>query len=149
MIFLEQGAKKETRNTKQKNLIIDTLKEYSDEHLSVDKLFDIMKAKDPHIGIATVYRNLKLLEDQGYIRKLLFADNVAPCYEVIGNSLAHTHHHLICEKCGEIVDFEEDLLDAIEKIIQVTKDFTISDHKVIFYGTCSKCKNESKDKPAK
>jgi Fur family ferric uptake transcriptional regulator len=59
----------------------------------------------------------------------------------------HSHHHLICRECGKIVDFEEDLLETIEKKIKDTKDFTITDHRVIFYGYCKSCvdkrKNES------
>ena len=65
------------------------------------------------------------------------SDNSAPCYKIQEKTYEHAHHHLICQKCGDIIDFEDDLLEAIEKIIEVTKGFTITDHKVVFYGICS------------
>ena len=132
--------KKDSRNTKQKNLILDFLKQNSDKHLPADEIFNQLSQKDAKIGVATVYRNLKRLEDLGVIEKLYGINGNAPSYKVLRHSCEHSHHHLICKKCNAIIDFEDDLLESIEKIIQLTKDFTITDHKVVFYGVCSKCK---------
>ncbi len=130
------------RNTKQKSLIMQCLKENELSHITIDELYAKVKEIDSHIGIATIYRNLKLLEEQGLVNKVVFSVDSAPCYELIDGKLSHTHHHLICKKCQKVMDFEDDLLDAIEKIIEVTKGFKISDHRVIFYGTCKDCLQE-------
>ena len=136
---------KETRNTKQRNLILECLKENADRHLTVDEILELIEKKSGHIGIATLYRNLKLLDDQSLVEKAYVAEGAAPCYKILGEgSGKHTHHHMICKECGAIADFEDDLLEAIEKIILVTKDFTVADHRVSFYGLCSKCKNIKK-----
>ena len=138
---MSEIIKKETRNTKQRNLILECLTENCSKHLSIDELLYILKQKDEHIGIATVYRNLKLLEDSGCVKKVYISETVAPCYEIQDKKYEHAHHHLNCQKCGEIIDFEDDLLEAIEKIIEVTKNFTITNHRVIFEGICGKCKD--------
>lgn len=129
------------RNTKQRNLLLECFNNNKDRHLTVEEIYDIAKSIDSNIGIATVYRNVKLLEEQGVIKKIELPDFLL-AYEMCAYKSEHSHHHLICRKCGKIVDFEEDLLEAIEKKIKDTKDFTITDHKVIFYGYCKMCADE-------
>jgi len=138
---MNMTAPKETRNTRQRNLILDCLKEHCDSHMTVDEIFALLKDKGHDVGIATVYRNLKSLEDQGLIEKVYISGGAAPCYKMLDETAGnkHTHHHMICRNCGAIADFDEDLLDAIEKIVLVTKDFTVTDHRLSFYGVCGKC----------
>ena len=128
-----------TRNTKQRSTLLECFDENKGRHLTVEELYAIAKSKDAKIGIATVYRNVKHLEEQGVIKKVELPDSL-PCYEMCAFSHEHSHHHMICRQCGEIVDFEDDLLEAIEKIVEDTKGFTITDHRVVFYGICRKCK---------
>ena len=133
--------KKETRNTKQKKLITECLIGCGGAHLTVEEIYDLIRHNDQQISIATVYRNLRLLEDQGTVKKVYVADDALAYYELSENNLPHSHHHLICKHCGAIIDFEEDLLDSLEKMIEETKDFSIEDHRVVFYGICSAGKN--------
>ena len=132
--------KKETRNTKQKKLIMDCLNGCGGAHLTVEEIYDRIRDNDQQISIATVYRNLRLLEEQGMVKKIYVADDALAFYELSENNIPHSHHHLVCRKCGEIYDFEADLLDSLEKMIEETKDFSIEDHRVVFYGICSECK---------
>lgn len=138
-----EEAKKETRNTKQKKLITDCLKGCGGVHLTVEEIYNRIRVTDEQISIATVYRNLRLLEEQGVVKKVYVADDSLAYYELSENNLPHSHHHLICRSCGNIIDFEVDLLDSLEKIILETKDFSIEDHRVVFYGICSACKNKA------
>jgi Fur family ferric uptake transcriptional regulator len=134
------------RNTKQRNLLLECFKNNKDRHLTVEELYEMAKSIDSNIGIATVYRNVKLLEEQGVINKIELPDFLL-AYEMCAFNSEHSHHHLICRKCGNIVDFEEDLLETIEKKIKDTKNFTITDHRVIFYGYCKACADEMAKKP--
>lgn len=138
----EPGAKKETRNTRQKRLIIDCLHDSGGAHLTVEEIFHRIKINDQHISIATVYRNLRLLEEQGIVKKVYVADDALGYYELSENNNPHSHHHLVCRRCGAIIDFEADLLENLEKMIEDTKGFTIEDHRVAFYGVCKACKNK-------
>ena len=131
----------ETRNTRQKQLILQCLRDNADRHLTVDEIHRYIRDRSESIGIATLYRNLKMLDDHGLAAKVYASEGGAPCYQIAtGDAGHHTHHHMICRQCGAIADFKEDLLEAIEKIILVTEDFTVTDHRVSFYGLCGKCK---------
>lgn len=131
---------KETRNTKQKQLIRDCLKT-SGRHMTVDEIYSSINKEDEKISIATIYRNLKMLEEQGVIKKLYMAED-APLFYEMNDSDEHTHHHLVCKKCGAIIDFDEDLLDSLEKTIYEKKGFKIQDHRVVFYGLCKDCRDK-------
>ncbi|HEX3026222.1 MAG TPA: Fur family transcriptional regulator [Clostridia bacterium] len=139
-----EEAKKETRNTKQKKFITDCLKNYPNSHLTAEEIYHLIKENDQHISIATVYRNLKLLEEQGVIRKNIVTEEASSFYELTDKSEPHSHHHLVCRQCGAIIDFEADLLDSLEKMVEATTGFNIEDHRVVFYGKCKKCSAQNK-----
>lgn len=51
----------------------------------------------------------------------------------------HRHHHLICVKCGKIIEMNEDLLEDLEERVTDTYDFTITDHELKIFGKCREC----------
>lgn len=144
MNAVKDDGKKETRRTHQKELITECLKSCDGEHLTAEEIYDHIRDKDQRISIATVYRNLRLLEEQGAVEKVYVADESLAYYELNVDNLPHSHHHLVCRRCGGIFDFEPDLLDSLEHMIEETEDFSIDDHRVIFYGTCSQCKKKAR-----
>ena len=73
------------------------------EHVSIDELLLKVRKRQPKVGYATVYRTLKLLVDSGLAVERQFGDGQAR-YEVVGDH----HDHLICMKCGLILEFEDD-----------------------------------------
>jgi Fur family ferric uptake transcriptional regulator len=138
-------GKKETRRTHQKELITECLKDCDGEHLTAEEIYDRIRDRDQRISIATVYRNLRLLEEQGAVEKVCVDDDSQAYYELSADDLPHSHHHLVCRNCGGIFDFQPDLLDSLEHMIEETEDFSIADHRVIFYGTCSQCKKKARE----
>lgn len=134
------SSAKETRNTKQKALIRDCLSK-TGRHMTVEEIYSSINKDSEKISIATIYRNLKLLEEQGVIKKLYMSDD-APLFYEMNDQDEHTHHHLVCKKCGAIIDFDEDLLESVEKTIEEKNGFKVEDHRVVFYGICSKCQNK-------
>lgn len=132
---------KETRNTKQKRLITECIKQSGGKHMTVEEIYNLIKEHDEKISIATVYRNLRLLEQQGVVKKVYMAEDAPTFYEFSDND-THAHHHLVCSRCGAITDFDEDLLDSLEKIIEEKKGFLIKDHRVVFYGICKNCREK-------
>ena len=143
-----EETKRETRNTKQRRLIVDCLQKYGNNPLTAEEIYNQIKEHDQQISIATVYRNLKLLEEQGTIKKNVVSEETSSFYELSDSGEPHSHHHLICERCGKIIDFDKDLLGSLEKVIEQTRDFTIVDHRVVFYGVCSECKKKEKEAEA-
>jgi Fur family ferric uptake transcriptional regulator len=124
--------------TTQRRAILDVIIENREKHLSSEEIYDLVKEKYPEIGLATVYRTLQLFDEMGIIYKLNFDDGRSR-YELYHNE-DHQHHHLICLKCGSVIEMEGDLLENLEEAIENTKNFQIIDHNVKFFGYCSKCK---------
>ncbi|RKD27914.1 Fur family transcriptional regulator, ferric uptake regulator [Caminicella sporogenes DSM 14501] len=133
-ILKEKGYKL----TPQRRAVLDTIINNQGKHLSTEEVYDYVKKNCPEIGLATVYRTLQLLDDLGIITKINLDDGCAR-YELNINSDDHQHHHLICTKCGAIIEVEVDLLDHLEAEIEKNYKFEIKDHKVKFFGLCSKC----------
>ncbi|NLY44726.1 MAG: transcriptional repressor [Tissierella sp.] len=126
--------------TYQREAILNTILENREEHLSCDEIYNIVSKDNPEIGIATVYRTLQLFEKLDIVYKLNFDDGFSR-YELNQGTGDHHHHHLICLKCGKVMEVKLDLLDSLEKKIENDENFAIVDHNVQFYGYCSDCKS--------
>ena len=61
-------------------------------------------------------------------------------YELVHEDELHRHHHLICTKCGKVIEVEGDLLENLEAKIEKQYNFKINDHSVKFFGICENCK---------
>ena len=122
--------------TDQRSAVLDVLIKYSDSHLSTDDIYNYVKANNPEIGIATVYRTLTLLEKVGAVIKLDLDDGCSR-YELSRQDEDHRHHHLICNNCGYISEVEDDLLETLEEQILQKDGFLVTDHRVKFMA-CAK-----------
>ncbi|SDW31342.1 Fur family transcriptional regulator, ferric uptake regulator [Tepidimicrobium xylanilyticum] len=132
--FKEEGYKLTT----QRRAILDAIIENHEKHLSPEEVYDIVKAKYPEIGIATVYRTLQLLEKLNIIYRVNFDDGYNR-YELCNDSENHQHHHLICLECGKVMEVKLDLLESLEKQIEEQNNFKIINHNVKFFGYCADC----------
>ena len=121
------------------------------EHVSIDELLLKVRKRQPRVGYATVYRTLKLLVDSGLAIERQFGDGQAR-YEVVGDH----HDHLICVKCGLILEFEDDEIELLQdRIAERLGNFTVLRHRHELYGMCPKysgdpngtCPNEQRKKP--
>ncbi len=112
----------------------------NDHHLSAEEVYEILKTKDFDFGLATVYRNVELLSSLGILSRVNFDDGRTRYELNSADPRTHQHHHLICLKCRKIIEFEEDLLENLEKVINEKSGFDIVNHEVKFYGYCSDCK---------
>jgi Fur family ferric uptake transcriptional regulator len=101
----------------------------AEQHQSLEGI----RARCPEVGIVTVYRALDLLSGLGLVRRLDLGDG--PRYELAENH----HHHLICEECGEITEFERCPMD-LQSLPDVGGDFEVHAHSLEVYGTCSQCR---------
>ena len=92
------------------------------EHLSAEEVYELLKQKDFDFGLATVYRNVELLNALGILSKIEFGDGRTRYELNAANPQIHQHHHLICLNCKKIIEFEEDLLDNLDAhISSITK----------------------------
>ncbi|QGG48260.1 Fur family transcriptional regulator [Heliorestis convoluta] len=136
--------KKEYKLTPQRQIILRALLANDEEHLSAEDVYGIVKQKHPEIGLATVYRTLELLAELDVLLKMDFGDGRLR-YEFADLDGTHHHHHLICNNCGKVQEFEDDLLEGLEQTIQKNSNFKILDHQLKFFGLCAECQKEAKD----
>ena len=125
--------------TPQRRAVLNIIMENPGKHLTTEEIYDLVKVQCPDIGLATVYRTLQILDEMDLIMKINLDDGCSR-YEYNVHQDDHEHHHLICTNCGKIMEVNEDLLDSIEDQIEKDYDFSITDHKVKFFGLCSTCR---------
>lgn len=127
--FIQERGLKTTR---QRNTIINVFFSLRG-HVSVEELLQEVKAVNPKIGYATVYRTLHLLVESGLVEERRFGDGLAR-YE--GHSEVEHHDHMICQKCGQIFEFFNPELEALQERLAEANDFQIHRHRLELYGTC-------------
>jgi Fur family ferric uptake transcriptional regulator len=97
-----------------------------------------LRERDEDVGVASIYRTLDLLERLRLARRVDAAEGVAR-YEPIDPSGEH-HHHLVCERCGEVTAFEDRELElAIEQLARRV-DYAVDAHDVTLRGACPDCR---------
>ena len=133
---------KEHKLTPQRRVVLQTLLENQELHMSAEEVYVLAKEKDSEIGFATIYRTLDLLAELNIVHKLNFGDGRSR-YELCNlPSEHHHHHHLVCLNCNQILEVKEDLLQQLETLIEREHGFQIVDHRVQVYGYCSDCKEK-------
>jgi Fe2+ or Zn2+ uptake regulation protein len=128
----------EYRKSQQRERILKILKE-TKSHPTADWIYMRLKEEIPELSLGTVYRNLKVLMDQGLIQKLPFGST----FDRFEAKIA-PHYHLVCEKCGLVEDFEMPQYAAINSQAEKMSEFKISRHRIDFFGICGKCRKDNK-----
>ena len=122
--------------TDQRKIIANIMSQ-SKDHPDVDELYKRVSKINSKISIATVYRTVKLFEEEGIIAKHDFKGKKARYEE-----LSESHHdHLIDVNTGEIVEFVDEEIEILQKKVAEKLGYDLIDHKLELYGT--KKKNKS------
>lgn len=128
------------KSTQQRDTIVDIFLR-STGHISIEDLLAKVRKKNPRVGYATVYRTLKLLTESGVAAARQFGDGQTR-FEVMGDE-PH-HDHLICLKCGLILEFENDKIEKLQDdMAQRLGNFRLVKHKLELYGLCPKAAGEA------
>jgi Fur family ferric uptake transcriptional regulator len=117
------------RMTGQRRIIAQTLED-SEDHPDVEELYARASARDPKISIATVYRTVKLFEEAGILEKLEFGDGRAR-YE---DAERDHHDHLIDMNSGEVIEFVDPDIEALQEKIAAKLGYELRGHKLELYG---------------
>lgn len=135
----EKLRAKESKLTTRRELILKVLLENQGKHLSAEDVYNLVKGEEADVGLATVYRALELFHEFGLIHAIDFGDGRKRYEFGMEEGKDHHHHHLICTKCGSIIEVNEDLLDELENRVHKKHNFTITDHQLKIFGICSQC----------
>ena len=125
--------------THPRTKILDVLQSNPDMHLSADEIHNKLVDHNESIGLATVYRVLTQLEIAGLIQKNQFNDNQSS-YEI----KKQHHDHLICTKCGKIIEFMNDDLETLQEKISDKHQFRLDSHVMTLFGVCRDGKCQKK-----
>ena len=128
------------RNTRQRSAIRDAIAQ-ADRPLLPQEVLVAAQHDVPGLGIATVYRNLKVLVEDGELQTVkLPGEN--PRFELLGRQ---HHHHFLCRQCQRVFDVHACPGDMRSLAPQ---GFLVEDHDLTLYGRCKDC-SPPVDKAAK
>ncbi len=127
--LIERSAKKGLRMTGQRVVIAEILEEAKD-HPDVEELHARATARDASISIATVYRTVKLFEEAGLLERLEFGDGRAR-YE---DAERDHHDHLIDLQTGEIIEFVDPEIEALQERIAQRLGYRLKGHRLELYA---------------
>ena len=130
-------------NTKQRALIVDFLKENS-AHVSAKDILSHLAEQGVNIGIATVYRTLDRLCEQGVVKKFVIDERRGACYQYAQGAECDEHFHLKCVSCGALIHMDCGFLREMEEHILADHGFTVSSGKTVIYGVCAKCNKNAR-----
>jgi len=98
---------------------------------------NLLDSRGDRVGVASIYRALEVLEAEGLVQRFDVGDSAAR-YEPALPSGEH-HHHLVCERCGEVEAFEDEGLERAISRLARRVDFAIDAHDVTLKGECPEC----------
>jgi len=134
-VLQEHLSKHQLKLTRQREQILTVFLRM--EHITAEQMYRLLAKKDPHIGLATIYRTLNLFCEAGLAQARHFGAQTQ--YDNVAHK-GH-HDHLICTSCGKIVEFENCDIERLQEEVAAKNGFTIQTHKLELYGLCSSCRH--------
>lgn len=132
--FSDYLEKKDLKLTSQRRTILHQA--MREGHFSAEQLLVFSKKEDPTVSKATVYRTLALLKEAKILEEQDFGDG-KKLYE---RAQGRKHHdHLICIKCGTIIEFENDAIERLQDSEAKKNHFKIVYHSLKLFGFCQSC----------
>jgi Fur family ferric uptake transcriptional regulator len=126
------------RSSSVDQIIIETL---SKEHVHLTSLqvFEEIRKRLPAVNLSTVYRALERLANCG---KVSISDMGigSAVYELLADGL---HHHLVCQKCGQVITIRHEEVKDFFTVIQHKDHFDIVTNHLILFGICENCQETS------
>ena len=134
--LLEKWKKLGLKLTEQRKVIVKVLSDSLD-HPDVESVHKRAAKIDKGIGIATVYRTIKLFEDNNLLEKHEFK-GYSSRYETVREN----HHHLIDVKSGKVKEFRNTLVDAMQKQVAKEMGYTLIDYRLELYAVPIKSRSK-------
>jgi len=122
------------RLTPQRLMVVDALHSV-DQHISAEEIFAQVRARYPYANISTVYRTLELLKELGLVTEIALGDGRVRYHPA---EKGH-HHHLVCQKCGSMIDLPELVLLSLEEALSRDYQFKADLKHLAIFGLCAKC----------
>lgn len=129
------------RMTPQRSIILEELKR-SRTHPTADEVYEVVRKRLPRVSLATVYRNLEKLTQEGLIQTV----ELRGCPRRY-DGWVDEHIHVRCVGCGKVEDISDGVLYRAGERVGELSGYTILGHHIEFTGRCPRCEHrESKNK---
>jgi Fur family ferric uptake transcriptional regulator len=125
--------------TPQRRLLLSVMRD-AEKHLDAKELYRRASERNPNVSLATVYRNLRLFTEQGLINERHLGQ--AHCYYEMKR--LGEHQHLVCEACGQVIEFESPLIHKLVAEVQRKNNFSVTKVELYLEGHCHKCKEKKR-----
>lgn len=132
---------KKNYNTKQRQIVLDAVRESAGSHFSVEDIYSRITKKGIQLGKATVYRHINELQEEEVIRKFVTEVGKSACYEFAGE-VSCSCYHFKCTNCGELLHVNCDSLDGLKSHLLSEHGFELNDSKMVFLGLCNHCREK-------
>ena len=113
--------------------ILQILQEPENQHISAEDVYKILIEQGEEIGLATVYRVLNQFDDAGILNRHHFEGGKS-VFEI---SHKEHHDHLVCLKCGKVIEFEDDIIEELQEMIAKKHNIKLTHHSLYLYGECT------------
>ena len=127
------------RMTKQRQAVFDELTRVTDFR-SAQQIFEDLHSQGHRVGLATVYRSLQGLAEDGRVDTLRSSDGESLYRSCTSN---HHHHHLVCRECGFTEEIEQSQIESWVTSVAQAHGFAGVEHSLELFGTCSSCQAEA------
>ena len=118
----------------------------TESHPTAECVHRMVRRRLPRVSLGTVYRNLRLLVEEGLVQEL-----PGPHARFVGN-LAR-HHHFTCTECGRILDVDGPLCEpqtrAVSARVESLTGLTITHQRIEFFGRCPACRPSGRPEPGR
>lgn len=115
--------------------ILQILESSDNKHMSAEDVYKALIEADEDVGLATVYRVLTQFESAGLVMRHHFEGGHS-VFEI--DSVDH-HDHIVCNKCGSVEEFYDEVIEEQQEKIAKKFGFKITDHSLYLYGLCAEC----------
>ena len=117
--------------TPQRVAIVEFLSEYG--HLSIAKMYELVKGKFPTISLATIYKNVNAMIENNFLKEV----------KIIGQDSRYElnygeHSHVVCKECGKVTDIDIDT-KTLFKEAEKKSNMKVESSSMVFYGICGEC----------
>lgn len=119
--------------------ILQILESSENKHMSAEDVYKALIEADEDVGLATVYRVLTQFEDAGLVMRHHFEGGHS-VFEL--DSVDH-HDHIVCNKCGNVEEFFDEVIEDQQEKIAKKFGFKITDHSLYLYGLCADCQKSA------
>ncbi|WP_245951309.1 Fur family transcriptional regulator [Phytoactinopolyspora halophila] len=130
---------KEQRRTRQRAAVDEVLDE-TDDFISAQELHSILRSRGASVGLATVYRTLQALADDGRVDVLRTGGGEAAYRKCARDE---HHHHLVCRSCGATVEIAGPAVERWTSSVAKEHGYVDVAHTLEIFGTCPKCAGQS------